>query len=180
MNHFASYCRIKSVAAVVQSESSEEEFLLETVVRKCDSAHITDTNKQWFEAVKISGSKIKMKVDSGAEKCTIPWKTWKKVNNRPQLVKTDVKLKGLGGDIRNHIGKTVTKMSVGDKTIEAEIIIATQKTTPIIGLQAAEKLGLIQRGKNSQAVEMNSVDLQGKTTLDMLKTEYNDVFTGLG
>ena len=83
-NHFSSQCRTANpkVNEMVTQDSSEDEFFV-------DSLYIgnirTEDNSEWFSVVKVNGSKLKMKLDTGASANMISWKTFKKLQNSPGL-----------------------------------------------------------------------------------------------
>jgi hypothetical protein len=182
MNHFASQCRSKSVSALQQAESSSDEFFMDALTSDASTndAKTSVPARQWYEKVKVCGSHIKMKVDTGAETNTVPWKTWKKIVGRPELEKCDTKLRGLDGSIITHLGKATVPVQIGSSKVVHEIFVTTEKTTPILGLQAAEKLQIISKGANAQPIYVHSVTDNERLTLDKVTKSYKQVFHGLG
>jgi hypothetical protein len=153
------------------------EFFLEVIEKECYSTEITES-KSWFENIQVGHSKIKMKIDTGAETNTIPWKTLKKIDGIPKLQPSTVKLKGLGGSLIHHLGSADVRMAVGNTSIVCEIFVTRDKSTPILGLEAARKLSLVEKGKN--AVSVHEVVQKTSVTMQMIKDTYNDIFTGIG
>ena len=94
-NHFSSQCRTTNpkVNEMVTQDSSEDEFFV-------DSLYIgnicTEDNSAWFSVVKVNGSKLKMKLDTGASANVISWKTFTKLQNSPRLQPSNACLRGYG------------------------------------------------------------------------------------
>ena len=95
-NHFSSQCRTANpnVNEMVTQDSSEDEFFV-------DSLYIgnicTEDNSAWFSVVKVNGSKLKMKLDTGASANVISWKTFKKLQNSPRLRPSSACLRAYNG-----------------------------------------------------------------------------------
>ena len=97
-----------------------------------------------------------MKIDSGAQTCVIPAKTWYKIKDRPNLEKSNTLFRTASGTIIPHKGTTMVKMSVGENTTSARVFVVTTKSTPLLGLNTSVALGLLQKGDNVQRGKCNS------------------------
>ena len=94
-NHFARGCRSKGRIHEVASEASEGEdyfYFDGTYVGKIDAPNPQDS--AWFSMIKVEGSSVKMKWDTGAATNLLPHKM--EVNNQPQLRKSKAKLTAYG------------------------------------------------------------------------------------
>ena len=60
-----------NVNEMVTQDSSEDEFFV-------DSLYVGNISA-WFSVVNVNGSKVKMKLDTGASTNVISWKTFKKL-----------------------------------------------------------------------------------------------------
>ena len=179
-DHYAKMCRArrsKRVQEVQVEENSEEsevesvdEFFIATV-------ETMQSMNAWFTNVQVAGSTIKMKVDSGAETNVIPTKTWYKTVNRPKLKMNRTKLRAFGNTEIPHEGVATVPISIGEAKVEADVFVTTGKTIPILGLKACVALGLLRQGENAQ---IDSIARANPITMDTLKSEYKDVFSGLG
>jgi hypothetical protein len=101
-----------------------------------------------------------------------------KIDGIPKLQPSTVKLKGLGGSLTHHLGSAKVRIAVGNISIVCEIFVTRDKTTPILGLEATRKLGLVEKGKN--AVSVHEVVQKTNIKIQMTKSTYNDIFTGIG
>ena len=103
-NHFISQCRSvnPNVNAMVTLDSSEDEFFVDSLYVGNISAQ---DNSAWFFFVKVIGSKVKMKLDTGASATVISWKTFKKLRNHLRLQASNFILRVCGDRIINHKGK---------------------------------------------------------------------------
>ena len=152
-----------------------------TTVMQCDSSETNLETKHvsWYETIEVGGAKIKMKVDTGAETNTIPEKTWKRIPRRPDLKESTTMLKALNGTELEHAGSAITSMKVNQVEPKAEIFVTKGKACPILGLETAFKLGLIQKGENATC-KIEAVSTRKKITEKTMKEDYPEVFTGLG
>ena len=167
-------------------DSSEDEFFHHSVV-KCVESLQHDASSSWYSYVNVCNSRIKMKVDTGAETNTMPMKTWKHIREKPNLNCSSVVLKTLGGGVVEHDRVAEVTYQVGDKRITAELYVTREKCVPILGLDVSVALGLVQPGDNlvtSQGDRVQQIDAVEATepaiTTDTLENEYKDVFSGLG
>lgn len=183
-NHFSSQCRTTNpkVNEMVTQDSSEDEFFV-------DSLYIgnicTEDNSAWFSVVKVNGSKLKMKLDTGASANVISWKTFKKLQNSPCLQPSNACLRAYGDHIIDHKGKTTLTCKTNHHEEALVFYVAMTKAPPILGLQACQKLGLIQRADcpptqpSQEEPSVNVINSNHLTKQDVSE-EYKDVFTGLG
>ena len=128
-------------------DSSEDEFFLHSVVKYVESLQ-RDASSSWYSCVNVCNSRIKMKVDTGAEKNTMPMKTWKQIREKPKLNCSSVVLKTLGGGVVDHDGVAEVTYQVGDKRITAELYVTREKRVLILGFEVSVALGLVQPGDN--------------------------------
>ena len=190
-NHFAKMCHPiqrthHRMHEVTLSESdSSDEFFMDSIEVKYLG---TLGKNSWFETINVNNARIKMKIDSGAETNTIPYRTWKKIKNSPAIKASGVILRALGGADIQHRGVANVVLKAGNASTTTEVFITMKKTPPILGLQACLDLGIIEPGVNARnaPVKMNIDAMssrhtrEGVITQKTLETEYEDVFTGLG
>ena len=130
---------------MVTQDSSEDEFFVDSLYVGNIS---TQDNSAWFSVVNVNGSKLKMKLDTGASANVISWKTFKKLQNRPPLQASNVILRAYGDHVIGHKGKATLICKTNHREEPLQFYVAMTKAPPILGLQACEKLGLIQRTVN--------------------------------
>lgn len=183
-NHFSSQCRTANpnVNEMANQNSSEDKFFV-------DSLYIgniySKDNSAWFSVVKVNGSKLRMKLDTGASANVISWKTFRKLQNSPRIQPSNACLRAYGDHIIDHKGKATLTCKTNHHEEVLEFYVAMTKAPPILGLQACKTLGLIQRtdGPPTQPRQeepsVNVVNLNHLTKQDVLE-EYKDVFIGLG
>ncbi len=184
-NHFARVCRsgrgtrpYKDTAAVTQENvpsSDEEQLDMGTVV--CHSiGAIYNKDAAWWQSIDVAGTKIRFKIDTGAEANIIPQIQWEAINNRPNVNRSNTVLKMIDGARLDHVGKaTVTLRANNIEVVEEIFITKRNNVTPLLGLQTAIKLALIQRNRNVSA-EISTV--QKSLTKSHIMKEYADVFNG--
>ena len=184
-NHFASCCRSKTVHEVRHDADSygtdsSDEFFIAMV--RLSIGTVTRENA-WFEIVEICGSKIRAKIDTGADICSVPRKTWQKMSQRPPLQKSEAVLKSFNGTNISHAGRARVTVKAGNVSTSADLFVTSGDTIPILGLRACIDLGLIRPGENADAV-LNNVDSvkseEKSLDLESMKTEFRDAFSGDG
>ena len=167
---------------MVTQDSSKDEFFVDSLYEGNIS---TQDNSAWFSVVNVNGNKVKMKLDTGASANVISWKTFKKLQNRPPLHASNVILRAYGDHVIDHKGKATLICKTNHREEALQFYVAITKAPPILGLQACEKLGLIQRTDCPPSQPMrgepsvNVINPGHLTKQDVLE-EYEDVFTGLG
>ena len=141
-------------------DSSEDEFFLHSVVKRVESLQ-HNASSSWYSNVNMCNSRIKMKVDTGAETNTMPMKTWKHIRKKPNFNCSSVVLKTLGGGVVEHDGVAEVIYQVGDKRITAELYVTREKCVLILGLEVSVALGLVQPDDNivtSQGDRVQQID----------------------
>jgi hypothetical protein len=184
-NHFATMCKSKAIHATSVPDdeyASSDEFWLGSIV-KCLSVETTPRTSAWYTTVNVCNSKIKMKIDTGAEVDTIPARTWRKIKGKPEIARSATILRGYTDAILELEGRAEVPFRVGDQTITSDVYITKGKTVPILGLESSTRLGLVKPGENGEHVEIDSVQIKDvplSVKLDTPPDEYTDVYTGLG
>ena len=100
MNHFKICCRVKEVREVKNDEftasGSEATLMVEGIKKYCSG--VNTVGKAWYEDVKLYGSVVKMKLDTGAEVNTIPEKLVRQLKCMNKIVRdTKMLLESWGG-----------------------------------------------------------------------------------
>ena len=159
--------------AIDSDDQSEAEWLF------LDSLKVDTiaSEKGWMEEIKIQGTPVAMKIDSGAETNTIPLKIWERLPNRPPIQPSKVKLWGYSYNLVQHVGVAHLWLRKNNRCVKSLVFIVKESEVPILGLEAAEDLKILSRGQNAKSVcalEVKSI------TMETLKKNYGDVFRGLG
>ena len=125
-HHFANMCwtRQEKRLQEVQLEVSDDEYFI-------DAIEESQKSNMWYVHVKVCKSTVKMKIDSGAQACVIPAKTWYKIKDRPNLEKSNTLLRTASGTIIPHKGTTMVKISVGEDNISKGICRNHEVHTPV-------------------------------------------------
>ena len=123
---------------------------------------------------------VSFKLDTGAQVNILPVDVYKRLQPRPPLKKTDVKIRGYTGATIPIIGSCVTTVKHNAGSLELPFLITTEgestkKYQPVLGLKACEKLQLIKAIWNIEALNSPSV-----SRYKPLRQEFDDVLQGLG
>lgn len=167
-NHFAKMCKRQKVHSVddnnqeSDTDSDCDQYFVQTV--ESNSSH----EKDWKIVVEISGKKLEMKLDTGAQVNVLPLGVYKRLSSS-QLKKSRVKLISYSGHKLNSMGKAILLVGTKNKFSPVEFQVVDHKAQPVLGLQTCLDLQLIKR--------MYTVNTEDPK---QLLAEYSDVFEGLG
>ena len=126
-------------------------------------------------------------LDTGASTNGISCKTLRKLRSSPALRSSNVCLKAYGDHIINHKGKVTLTCKANKHEDTFDCYVAMAMAPPILGLQACEKLGLIEQtdcSPEQAKQEKPAVDAVTSTSYHLTKEgfleEFHDVVTGMG
>ena len=126
-------------------------------------------------------------LDTGASTNGISCKTLRKLRSSPALRSFNVCLKAYGDHIINHKGKVTLTCKANKHEDTFDFYVAMAMAPPILGLQACEKLGLIEQtdcSPEQAKQEKPAVDAVTSTSYHLTKEdfleEFHDVVTGMG
>ena len=98
-----------------------------------------------------NGTLINFKVDSGSQVNILSLNEYYRLQNRPKLHSTSIKLSTYNGSHIPLKGSCIVRIKHDQSTIPVSFIVAVTNSTPIIGLNTSTKLNLIKR-----AMQINS------------------------
>ena len=127
---------------IVDQGSSKAEFFMDCLYVENIA---TKDSSVWFSVVNVNGKKLRMMLDAGASTNGIFCKTLRKLRNSPALRSSNVCLKAYGDHIINHKGKVTLTYKANQYQDTFDFYVAMTMAPPILGLQACEKLGLIEQ-----------------------------------
>ncbi len=194
-NHFAKMCRSKKrghgghgVHVLEQYDMNQEEtFFIDTLFEQNDSMN-TDiigdiggmTEKVWMADIKLEHKRkschVEMKLDTGATANILPLRSYKRLRDKPPIVKSYTKLVAFGGQSVNHLGKIQLDCSVlvggVNKTGRYEFYVADVSCPPILGLKACTELGLVVKGAEIPVVRSSSSNHGNQRQIDSVSRPY--------
>ena len=129
--------------------------------------------ESWFTNINTSGGRLYCKLDTGAEVSILPVNIYEKLQPRPQLHPTKVKLTAYGGTPIQSSGTYHLNCTSADSTepLSVEFFVTPVDAQVILGLTDCVALGLIKRVCSIQGPLL---------TKELLQETYPTVFTGLG
>jgi transposase InsO family protein len=179
LNHFASVClstqkRVDFTQIQPQHESDNEDFFIGVVKQSEQHEDTSDTDsfeadgQDWFISLQSNGSKIKYKIDTGAQTNILPLSVYNQLNIKPTLEKTNVKLSAYNGGDIPAIGKCELRLESKTENYEVAFIVTDTESPPLLGLQTCQQLNIIKRIWVVDSSEPNFME------------QYEDVFGELG
>jgi RNase H-like domain found in reverse transcriptase/Reverse transcriptase (RNA-dependent DNA polymerase)/Integrase zinc binding domain len=173
-NHFSKMCRSKKAGSTkknvqaVQEEDFEDDADNDIYI---DSVHIDSVQtNEWCENILVDKTKIKFKLDTGAEVSVLPYSSFLKLPCASQLKPTKVRLVSFGNHEITPLGAISLNCMHGKHVETITFMVADVKSKPLLGLDACVKLGFIKQVWNVQAHD----------TKETIIKEHKDIFTGLG
>lgn len=182
LNHFAKMCRPQRRVHELELEDSSEdehnsELYISAVSRYVSSVSFNETArpKQWIEEVSVGKSKVKFKIDTGAEVSVMPLDLFEQLKSKIKVERPSAVLVNFGNFKIKPRGKVILCCKVGKmfKPIEVEFMLTEANWKPILGLDESLRLGLIQK------IPINEINLHLGSRDEVLQ-ENKEVFSGIG
>lgn len=178
LNHWARVCRSgrrkttrKEVNLLEETEThssdeTESQFAIHALTQ-------FQTKNEIHSTVKIHGSEVLLKIDTGAKCNVISSDLYQRVKHKEKLDKTRiVNLVAYGGDTFPTLGAVDLPCQLAEGITKITFQVIERKATPILGLQDALRLNLIKLDKSVHQVETEQQD----TFSSNIVGEYADLF----
>ncbi|XP_014675600.1 PREDICTED: uncharacterized protein K02A2.6-like [Priapulus caudatus] len=171
----------------IDNEQSDEFFV--------DTVNTANTSQSWIVPLDINGTVLPMKLDTGANANIISEHDFCSIGRKPKLHTSKVKLTAYAGHDVPVKGQCIMNIEHKGKVSKALFIVTQEPVHPILGLQECEKLRLVRRvwqvdAENQEDINTDSEQRQSVNTeshkrktsgfCDSVRTEYADIFKGLG
>ena len=161
LGHFAKCCRAQRKVETITNVADHSQF-----VGGISQNTKADTDENGcYVTLNTQDTPVRFKVNTGSQANIIPHFIFMKMENRPKLKPTNMKLISYTGENLKISGSC--KLRCGEKVLNFFIVRTNQR--PILSFQASQVLNLIK-------VVMNVTTQE----IDYLITEYSGVFEGLG
>ncbi|KAK7106746.1 hypothetical protein V1264_017967 [Littorina saxatilis] len=188
-NHFASMCRARTeqthsskrrnkVHTLDDSDSSDTEDEVQAYsLGTIGTAEMNTVDSGWFQKLEVEEKTVNFQLDTGAKCNVISEKTFKSFKGK-KLEKSKVKLTSYSGHNIKTLGSTKLTCKFKKEEHEVKFYVTEMDSTAILGLEACQRLGLIQRVDTVQSSMTQEV--KGDHPQLDVKGEYPDSFEGLG
>ena len=179
-NHWLSHCpSAKKVDHIDAAESTfqAEDFFVDALF--VDALGDED-EEEWILPMKINNTTVSFKLDTGAGCNVLPVDEYKRLKPRPEMKRTEMKIRGYTGTRIPIIGTCMAQVTHKSGTVLLPFHISKKggrnnRYQPVLGLKACKKLELVKAIWNIEALGGPSV-----TRYKILQEEFGDVFEGLG
>ena len=181
--HFAKVCRQKK--KVHDIDASADTFTLNDIgsitssqVCQLSSNRQQPTskiiNKIFVNAKLNDTAHVRLKVDTGADTCTITEEDLKKANLKVKVQPTDCILYAYGGMKIPHLGTARLKISFRGKSTTADFKVVRVKNNPsVLGCRHALELGIL-------TLNVNAVKTVQPLTKEKILSDFSDCFDKIG
>nr|XP_061820643.1 uncharacterized protein K02A2.6-like [Nerophis lumbriciformis] len=184
-NHFAKQCfakgkpcakKEKSVNVVEDTDLGETFFVgLVNSENKTEEVVNAVEKDKWIAPLQINGTRVNMKLDTGAKANLINMSDIKELREKPKIHRTTVALKDYNGRSIDSLGTCKLRVTVKGKVHYLLFSVVTEERESILGDKACEVLGLVKR------VYLVNTDVSAqKIETDSIVQNYAGVFTGFG
>lgn len=162
-NHFSNACRERKVNTITTNENVKEyqvnlddEFCIDTLENVYNACETDDAVVYpWIEKLLVNGKAVSFKVDSGAETDVLPLSKVKQLNDRIELQRSDIRLRGFGGNKIEPIGMCYLSLTYHNMTFRRQVAIVEFDVTPILGYYSSVKFGIIKSPKSKSLDSIN-------------------------
>uniref|UniRef100_A0A8C4RHI8 Gypsy retrotransposon integrase-like protein 1 n=1 Tax=Erpetoichthys calabaricus TaxID=27687 RepID=A0A8C4RHI8_ERPCA len=167
-NHFARCCKsqVKPSQVHTVEETEVEEFYIDALTE------VNGRRKEWILPVQVNNAIISFKLDTGAQVNIMPENEYRKLQPRPSLQETEIKITGYSGMQIPVTGQCVACVKYKNKKYSLVFVVVPKRVQAILGLSACEKMNLIER--------VLTINIEDNTEYEALLQKYSDLFLGLG
>ncbi len=188
VGHFQKFCKTSGAAHRTKVYTVEQEEDLQLYVESVN-LHVGDIDigkamksLSWFMKINMCGSKVTVKIDTGAETSVLPIYVYKQLKVKPKVYQSSVNLTSYGGHKLSHIGRSNIECEHGGHSGKFAFYIVDVKSPPVVGLDICDRLDLVRRsvGPSVATVTNGPRVAFGNFTKEFIQDEFSDNFTGLG
>ena len=166
-NHFAVVCKSKVVRAIDCDDRDVENELF------IGSLFIGDIQDKWQADVSFNDTRIRFKLDAGAQANVLPYQVYSKFARSVPMKPTNSVLTGFGNSKVWPMGIVVLTHTSGAERHAVSFYIVDNIKSAILGQDACDRLKLVSRH------DIDEVE-KGQFTKEDLLSEYSAVFNGTG
>ena len=166
-NHFALVCKSKVVQAIDYDDRDVENELFIGLL------FIGDIQYKWQADVSLNGTRIRFKLDTGAQANVLPYQVYSKFARSVPMKPTNFVLTAFGNSKVWPMGTVVLTHTSGDERHAVSFYIVDNIKSAILGQDACGRLKLVSRH------DIDEVE-KGQFTKEDLLSEYPAVFNGTG
>lgn len=176
-NHFAACCRSRrgvhelGVAATEDaleesSDATDEDIQVLTV-----QIRNVSKNQDWTVAGDLAGHPTELKVDTGAQANILPYSYFRRMRLPTMVRPSTTVLTNYEGSKIHHLGVISLPLRLGEQQENISFFVVKRGKQVLLGLNAAERFGLISR--------VHDVSSRSDVSTDWV-TEFPELFHGLG
>ena len=139
MGHFSKFCwtNTKKVNEIEDIQHDIEELFLGSIV--CE-----DSSKDWTVNVRMNGSNVVFKLDTGADTSVISENTYTKLLDKPQLNSVNnVKLSSPGGPLKL-IGQFMANVNLNGTDYSFRVFVLKGNGNNLLGRSVVDQMGLVK------------------------------------
>ncbi|XP_077517721.1 uncharacterized protein LOC144128270 [Amblyomma americanum] len=162
--------RAADVNEVAERPDDDDDFTVLHVSTACKKASAADA-RDWEVATRISGREVRLKVDTGAQANLLPRGLFEALGTKQQPEPARAVLRSYGGNEIVHMGKVCLPVRIGADTRLVEFFVVKKGRQAILGLQACEQFGLVNRIRAVKKDEALS---------ECVRRQYPKLFMGIG
>ena len=174
--HFAAVCRSKSKQKANRQYRSAHAVASDEPHAFLGVVHCADKTDAWFVNLTVKRSKLKFKIDTGADVTVITKQTWLAMTDRPRLERASVRLNSVGGQLRT-CGQFLATSKHKDIVYRFKIVVIEGDTAiNLLAREVAADMGLVCRLEKVEVSKSNDGRTSSKSSksndgVGLMKTE---------
>ncbi|KAL1454818.1 hypothetical protein WDU94_008952 [Cyamophila willieti] len=157
--YLAAICRKKKFSRNIQTLGecdSDDDGVCGQII---DAITVDSLKCQWFQTFVFNGKSNSFKLDTGADVCVLPLSTLKSIDKGllSKIKKNNTNCEAFGGFKLKTIGTIKLKFVSRTNTCVINVVVMpdSKGVIPILGFEACESLGLVQRIMKVKSTEEN-------------------------
>ena len=151
-NHLANVCRAQIVEQIDEEVKREDKFQDEVSLNSITTFKVQTV--EWIEPILVNGSWCNIKIDTGSAVNILPLHIFKSFKLKPAIRKSRVRLISYTGHKIDVIGNCLLDISIQEIIYKLPFFIVNSNSSPILGLEGAEKLNFIKRVQTISSKEI--------------------------
>lgn len=149
-NHFGAVCRSKNISTITTYDSNDnDEFFVTSIEKVYAIGDDDEMSYPWIEKIRIDGSQVAFKIDTGAQITVLPLKIYNRLDTKIELHRTNTKLRAFSGDKVKPIGMCSLFGKFENMSCKMKTAVVDIDIMPILGLQSCIDFGLVAPSANS-------------------------------
>jgi hypothetical protein len=184
--HFKKCCKTKTQHTLSDNTNEPDQHSIDqTHTLFTDSLDVYTLHNDWVLPMTVNKQIIPMKLDTGAQACTINEHDYRLLRPKPKLSTTTVQLRAYGNKKVDVLGKCILTVQYKDRKSTLQFYVVKGDSQALLSKDACLKLNLVKLVAQIDKQDVNNIQIAAnsekvhKNYREFIKDNHN-VFEGLG